>query len=113
MEVLKWTDRKFQFGYSKEYLPFFIERLKTIAPRIEELITTIPETILSKREDNHWSIKEHIGHLSDLEELHDGRIDDFENAKNTLRAADMSNEKTNKANHNNSSITFFGSVHQE
>lgn len=51
-----------------------------------------------------WSIKEHIGHLSDLEELHEGRIDDFISRKQVLRAADMSNLKTNQANHNNKSV---------
>lgn len=50
--------------------------------------------------DNKWSIKEHIGHLVDLEDLHEGRIEDFMTRKRILRAADMKNVKTEKANHN-------------
>jgi len=50
-----------------------------------------------------WSIKENIGHLLDLEELHEGRIDDFIGRKEVLRAADMSNARTYAASHNNTS----------
>lgn len=55
---------------------------------------------LSFQPGGKWSIKEHIGHLSDLEELHEGRIDDFIARKEVLRAADMTNAKTYEANHN-------------
>jgi hypothetical protein len=41
-----------------------------------------------------------IGHLSDLEALHDGRIDDFIAGLPELRPADMTNKATYTANHN-------------
>src|SRR5207244_7994424 len=44
------------------------------------------------------------GHLTDLEELHEARIADYKNKAETLRSADMSNKKTNEADHNSSSI---------
>ena len=47
---------------------------------------------------------EKIGHLSDLESLHEGRIDDFQNRKETLRAWETTNAETNNANHNSSTI---------
>jgi hypothetical protein len=40
-----------------------------------------------------------------LEELHEGRIDDFIAGKEVLRAADMSNKKTMEADHNSRSLT--------
>jgi hypothetical protein len=43
MEQLKWTERKFDFGFRKEYLPFMLERIKSTAPRIEELMKNISE----------------------------------------------------------------------
>src|SRR5207253_8115240 len=62
------------------------------------------ENKLSEKPNGKWSIKEHIGHLSDLEELHDGRIDDFKNKLLNLRAADLENKKTEKAGHSKKPI---------
>lgn len=64
----------------------------------------LTEEQLCSRTEGKWSIKEEIGHLSDLEELHDGRIDDFLQRKEILRAADMSNAKTVGADHNSKSL---------
>lgn len=41
-----------------------------------------------------------IGHLGDIEELWNLRIDDLLAGNETLRAADMANTKTTEANHN-------------
>jgi len=104
MLPIKWTDRKFSFGYSVGYTPLFVERLKNTAPRLAELISSCNDATASARVNNTWSIKENIGHLSDLESLHDGRIDDFIAGLSVLRAADMSNQETEGANHNEQSI---------
>jgi hypothetical protein len=56
------------------------------------------------RVKGNWSIKENIGHLNDLEELHSGRIDDFIEGKEKLRSADMTNKRTYQASHNKKSI---------
>lgn len=93
MKQLKWAERKFDFGFRKEYLPFLLERLRATAPRIEELVHNIPENILSKQFKGQWSVKEHIGHLIDLEELHDARTEQFAEGSKELRAADMNNKK--------------------
>lgn len=98
--MIKWTERSFSFGFPLSYLPLFIERLNCTAPRIEEIVKNMSDAALSKKIEGHWSIKEHIGHLSDLEELHSGRIDDYRNELPTLRAADMTNKKTHEADHN-------------
>jgi len=48
-----------------------------------------------------WSAQEHAGHLCDLESLWSKRVDDFvENNGNTLTTADLSNRRTDEANHN-------------
>jgi hypothetical protein len=105
MQQLKWVDRKFDFGFRKEYLPFLIECIKSTAPRIEELVKGISEENLAKQLNNQWSIKEHIGHLIDLEELHEARIEQFAKGLIELQAADMSNKKTHEASHNLKSIS--------
>jgi uncharacterized damage-inducible protein DinB len=104
MQQIKWTDRKFFFGYDKGYIPLFIERLYGTAPRMEELLNSSGEHIASIKEGDGWSIKEHAGHLTDLERLHDGRIDDIIAGLTVLRAADMSNKDTYAANHNERTI---------
>ena len=104
MEKIKWTERTFNFNFPIGMFPMFFERLKGTPVRIQDLIKNIPENKLEVRLNNKWSIKEHIGHLIDLEELHEGRIEDFNNKLSILRAADMSNKKTYEAFHNNKSI---------
>ncbi|MFI5219692.1 MAG: DinB family protein [Bacteroidia bacterium] len=104
IQRIKWTIRKFNFDFPVGMFPVIIERLRGTAPRIEEIIKNIPEKNLEQSINNAWSVKQHIGHLSDLEELHESRIDDFKNGLRTLRPADMTNLKTNEANHNSAAI---------
>lgn len=101
---VKWTERKFTFGYEKGYVPFFIERLRAAAPRLEELFYGISEEKAARKPADGWSMKEHAGHLADLEHLHNGRIDDFVAWSDKLRPADMSNKETYDAGHNGQSI---------
>jgi len=104
MKTVKWTERKFFFGYDASYAPFFIERLRGTVPRIEDLITSCTEEYAAENHGNSWSIKEHIGHLTDLEKLHDGRIDDYLEGITMLRPADMENKATYTAGHNNKTL---------
>jgi uncharacterized damage-inducible protein DinB len=105
MNLIKWADRDWAFGYDLGYLPLFIERLKCTPPRIDEIIKGASEEKLSEKVNDRWSVREHIGHLTDLEELHTGRIDDFINGEPVLRAADMTNKKTYDAHHNQFTTT--------
>lgn len=99
-----WTERVFSFGIPPGWMANVLERLRGTPVRIEALVNGLYEAHLSLPACGAWSIKDHIGHLSDLEALHDGRIDDFLARKPVLRAADMSNMKTNQANHNRKSL---------
>ncbi len=105
MEQAKWTERKFLFGYDKSYVPFLVERLKGTAPRLSELVAGCDETLAANNYGTGWSIKEHIGHLTDIEQLHDGRIDDYLEGITTLRPADMNNKATYEANHNKTPLS--------
>jgi len=101
---IKWFERKFKFDYPIGIFPCIIERLRGTPARLEELIGTFPAEVLTKRVNNGWSIQEHVGHLGDLETLHEGRIDDFLANAKVLRAADLTNRKTNTADHNSQRI---------
>ena len=97
---MRWTDRTFRFDLPVEMFPVVIERLRGAAPRIEDKIKGLPPGVLIRREGDSWSIQEHIGHLLDLDELHIGRLDDYLNNAEVLRAADMTNRRTWQADHN-------------
>jgi len=100
MRKLNWVDRKFLFDLSQEHYDSVLKKLKDTPDIITRIVSSLPAELPKKRVDGRWSIQENIGHLIDLEELHDGRIDDFLEGKEVLRAADMSNKKTEEANHN-------------
>ena len=99
-----WIERKFEFNFPVGLFPVIVERLRGIILQLEAMLKNIPEDKLSKKQDGKWSVKEVVGHLYDLEELWNGRIDDFLSHKEILRAADMSNTKTNEANHNSKKV---------
>jgi len=96
----KWFEKKFDLSLPDSKLNELLERLAATPGEIEEMIKNIPEDVLNKKHGGKWSIKENIGHLIDLEELHSARIDDFIDGKETLRSADLQNKKTNEADHN-------------
>jgi len=100
----KWFDRKFDFSSEQNIFPSIIERLRGTSSRLEEKIESVPEEILNKKINGGWSIKENIGHLVDLEPLWMGRLDDILNKETYLRTADLTNSKTDQANHNARSI---------
>ena len=102
MKVLqtKWIERKFSFNFPAGYFPCILERLRGTPARVEELITSFPPDILTVQIDNSWSIQEHAGHLYDLDELHEARIEDYDLDRPLLRPADMTNQRTYNSHHN-------------
>ena len=104
MERTKWVDRRFTFDAPEGWIYNILERLHGTPARIAEIVKGVAEDKLRNKPGGKWSIKEHIGHLYDLEALHEGRIYDFVMNQDTLRAADMSNAQTEASNHNNRSV---------
>jgi uncharacterized damage-inducible protein DinB len=103
MEPVKWFDRKFNFDYKENIFPEILQRLKETPSRLTNIIKTIPDELLSARQDGKWSIKENIGHLTDLEPLWQLRLDDIISGTTEMHPADLSNTKTYEANHNSRS----------
>ena len=104
MQIRDWFQREFDFDRSREIFPGTLERLRGTPARLEELVKTIPQKLLTKRSKEKWSIQEQVGHLGDIEELHLGRLDDYLARSKALRPADLANLKTDGANHNSNSI---------
>lgn len=100
-----WIERKFNFDFSVGNYPIIIERLKGTIAQVEAMVKNIPDEKLTVKAGGKWSVKEVIGHLYDIEDLWNGRIDDFLEHKETLRAADMTNAKTTAADHNTKPVS--------
>ena len=104
MKQVKWFDRQFDFKAEQNIFPSLIERLSGTPARLEEKIATIAPDLLPLKPDNTWSIKENIGHLTDLEPLWQGRLEDIINGEIELRPTDLMNRKTDLANHNDTPL---------
>jgi hypothetical protein len=99
MQRTPWTARTFSFDFPEGWIYNIAERLRGTEGRLRTITSGLSKEQLIFKSNDEWCIQEHVGHLLDLEELHEGRIDDFINGKSTLRAADMTNRKTFEADH--------------
>ncbi|MCA1593178.1 MAG: DinB family protein [Acidobacteria bacterium] len=104
MKRTRWIEREFDFNLPAGIFPCLIERLRGTPARLEEIVRLLSPEILATRDGDAWSIQEHVGHLFDLDELHEGRLEDYDKGASVLRAADMSNRRTYEANHNAASM---------
>src|SRR5258708_24543952 len=77
VKKLAWFERQLTFGLPKNMLPFYLERLEGTDPRIEFKIKDQPDEILSWQVGGKWSIKQNIGHLSEVDTIGNRRIDEM------------------------------------
>jgi uncharacterized damage-inducible protein DinB len=99
MQKTEWFNRKFPVIEDNGILPSIIERLSGTPARIEEITAHLQPALLTLNLNGKWTIKEEIGHLSDLEPLWLGRLHDLVDGEPELRVADLTNQKTHTANH--------------
>lgn len=104
MKQIKWFEREFKFESNQNIFPAIIERLWGTPLRLKEKMRTISPNLLMLRDGTSWTIKENIGHLSDLEPLWQGRLEDILSGKEEFRPTDLSNRRTTDANHNSRTI---------
>jgi uncharacterized damage-inducible protein DinB len=95
-----WFERKFEFTFPVEQHPNVAARLRGTPARLEELGRNADSTTWKAKLQGKWSAQEHAGHLLDLEELWLARVNDFAAGASQLTTADLSNRKTDEANHN-------------
>jgi uncharacterized damage-inducible protein DinB len=104
MQRTKWVERRFEFNLPLGVFPCVLERLRGTPARLEELTRGLAPAALTERPGGAWSIQEQVGHLLDLDELHEGRLEDYERGLAELRPADMTNCKTHEAGHNSARL---------
>lgn len=95
----KWFERKFPIIEDSSLLLDIIERLEGTGLRIENKLHNSGKSYLQSTANYKWSIKKQVGHLSDLEPLWLERVRQIKAGENELKAADLSNRKTEEASH--------------
>jgi uncharacterized damage-inducible protein DinB len=101
MTRLLWFDRKFDFTFPAALHPELLERLRGTPGRLAERIAGIAEAQRTRRPAQGWSIREHVGHIADLDAgIFLSRVQAYRNHETILPAADLTNAATNSANHN-------------
>ena len=102
--LARWVDRRWSFDLPLGAFPAVIERLAGVPPRAAALVAGMPEATLAHRPTSKWSVKEHLGHLSDLHALDVQRVEEFLGGVGVLTAGDMSNRRTEDACHGETPI---------
>lgn len=95
-----WIERRFTFDFPVTKHPDIVERFRGLPARVEDRVRGLTRDQLTRSDGKGWSIQENIGHLLALEALFDARLDDYAAGKPELRAADMRNLATRRANYN-------------
>ena len=72
-----WIERTWEFDYPADLYPCILERLRGTPARIAELVSGLSPEVLVRSDGESWSIQRNVGHLLDLEELPNARLDDF------------------------------------
>lgn len=85
--AMPWFERNLKFGYPKEMLPFFLERLEGTIVRLETKVKGVSDKTLSMRLNGKWCIKENIGHLAEVDEVANKRIDEMVNGSAVMSPA--------------------------
>ena len=98
-----WINRSFHFDFPVNLFPVIFSRLEGTIFRLHHLLSNADDELCTNNQQS-WSVKQHIGHLYDLEDLWWKRLQDFLENKTVLTAADMSNKKTNESGHNEKTI---------
>lgn len=103
-QVPAWFERKFDYSFPAELYPNICARLRGTPVRLEELMGAISCEALVKKREGKWSAQEQAGHLADLEPLWLARVGDYESGNAELTVADLRNQKTDDAKHNERSL---------
>jgi uncharacterized damage-inducible protein DinB len=104
MKKTPWFERKFPTIDDNGLFPTILERLDGTTARLTDKMTRL-NLDLSHSKEGKWSIKKEIGHLIDLEPLWHERAQQILRGEGHLLIADLTNQKTHQANHDDFSVS--------
>lgn len=84
----RWPDRQFSFVHPLWMLPDFTERLRGLVPRLQELFRTVDHDTAHRQLDGSWSMAQNAGHLADVEDLWQERLEDLRQRRAVYTPAD-------------------------
>ena len=99
IEIRPWMKREFSFDQPIDVFPALLERLRGTPARAKAMVAGVSEEVLAARPHGKWSVKDHLGHLVDLQLLDEQRFHEFLARAPVLSAADISNHATEAGNH--------------
>ena len=82
-----WAQRTFAFVHPTWMLADFVERLRGTVPRLRAVIHGMSEAAAHNQVEGKWSVAQNIGHLSDVEELWQERLEDLRQGRKTYTPA--------------------------
>ena len=82
-----WLERVFPFDLPVSMFPNVLERLRGTPARLEDRLRDVPPARLVAHVGKAWSVQETTGHLVLVEQLWEGRLEDFLAGAAILRAA--------------------------
>ena len=88
LERPPWSQRTFAFGHPPWMLEEFVERLRGLVPRLGPLLAGVEEDVAHVRHEDKWSIAQNVGHLADVEELWQERLEDLRQGRQVYTPAD-------------------------
>ena len=82
-----WAQRKFSFVYPTWMLADLVERLRGVVPRLGVLLRGMNEVVAHEQLEGKWSVAQNVGHLSDVEELWQERLEELRQERKTYTPA--------------------------
>lgn len=87
MNTTKWFDRKFDFPISMNQYAVLLEQLQQAPGIYRQTVVLLPQIMLQLKPSGKWSVKEHIGHLLQLEPLWRARFTEIKDGKPIMAQA--------------------------
>lgn len=113
MNEVPWFERHLVFDKPKEMLPYYLERLEGTPVRVEARVSGLPEDFLSTSFNNKWSVKQNIGHLAEVDEVANKRIDEMLAGAKFMSPAVFEPKGDYNAMTKNEVLAFFRSTRME
>jgi uncharacterized damage-inducible protein DinB len=77
----------------------FVERLRGIVPRLGPVLVGVDDEVAHRQQDGRWSIAQNVGHLADVEDLWQERLEDLRQGRAVYTPADPKRFQTAALRH--------------